>query len=108
FVATGRAEALEAYERALSAQVTAAVEPMLEADPSLRATYGQAVDASAVWFSDFAIPVIEDVERDGPGTVDPARMAEGSALFAAARDEIVTFLSAATDSRMYAADRLEQ
>ncbi|MCU1432377.1 MAG: hypothetical protein JWP95_1482 [Actinotalea sp.] len=113
YALTGDPVILEPIER-----LTNAPEPAVDVEQRLIDHLGpshevvrvreRAAEAARVWFFEFAEPTIERVRADGPGTVEPADIEAGVALFDDIRVEVGVYSDLLAQGRLDALDALEQ
>ena len=113
YTATGDTTALEAYGRAVGPGATVRIaDPealdRIEDGGGLAVRVNAAVDSVQRWIDDYAEPAIETTERQGPGAVEPAVRAEGSAAFAEARAAVSEYLGDLREQRAEAVEALDR
>ena len=103
YALTGDRVILEPYERSLEAEVTFAnLADELAArnpDSDLLDHARRAAAAADRWHTEFAVPVIEEVAAQGPGSTSPEQVEGGRVLFDEARAEIEAYVTELRDNR---------
>ena len=105
FALTGFDGTLEPYERAQDATESFAriADPAGGATEPVREAAAAAVEAAERWDREFAQPVIERVQADGPVGVDAEEIEDGRVLFDETRTAVEAYLGILDDRRADAA-----
>lgn len=83
YVITGDAEFLAPYTRGVAAErtATAAITPLIADDPRLTADLSAVSRAADTWRRDYAVPLIAQARRSGPGRTDRASIDRAKPAF---------------------------
>jgi signal transduction histidine kinase len=112
YALSGDPEALEPFRAAEAPQPPGRgrsdLEELLAGDEGSLAALARARESAASWWSEWAEPTIETVEREGTDALSEAEAARGERLFQRLRQDYSDFIQAVRDARNEAVATLEE